>query len=528
MKILIVEDDIHTMDAILDSIQWQSIGVEETFTAYNVAQAKKILKNENIDIVVSDIEMSQGSGLDLLAWIRKQGKDTEFILLTCHEKFEYAASAIKFGVAEYLTKPYDADVLELTLNKTISKITTKRHLMDSSRYEEWILNKNQEEQLFFWLRLFSGNIKKEREWIRREIEGRKLPIEVDEKYHMVVTRITDFDHNLSDSERDQFIINLEKIQTDTLFNQSSNYRIVHRYSENSLWLLAAINNLSDSVLVQRCNTMVGLCSETYKIKATCCIGTSSNIERLPAKAVQLEKLIQQSALYYGLCFTEDEAVCSYSDESQVLDIEKLSELFKQRDKVGLLNYIKATLQRRIDNKTLTERYLYLVKQEILQSTYSFLLRAGIQATRLFYDENSITLLNNASQSAIDILRWANYLFERSFSYEEEIAKTGTMIQRINNYIHDHYQENIGRSELAEVFFLAPEYIGKLYRRKTGKNLNDYIGEYRIERAKALLRNPELRISDIAGAVGIDNFSYFSTLFKKYTGLSPNEYRKKGE
>ena len=526
MKLLIVEDDIHTMDAILDSINWHSIGVEQTSVAYNITQAKKILKNEDIDIVVSDIEMSQGSGLDLLAWIRKKGRETEFILLTCHEKFEYAASAIKFGVAEYLTKPYDPDILETSLKKTISKITTKRNLIESSRYEEWVLNNSQQEQLYFWLRLFSGSVKKEREWIRREIEARKLPIEVNEKYNLIVTRITDYGQNLSDSEREQLVINLEKIQTDKLCNESSNFRIVHRYGENVLWLFAAIGNLLDDVLVQRCKLMVASCSEEYKIKATCCIGASCNIEVLPDKATQLEKLIQQSVLYYGLCFTEDEAVDSCVDESQVLDIEKLSEFLKQRDKVGLLNYIKTMLQRRIDNKTLTERYLYLVKQEILQSTYSFLLQAGIQATKLFYDETSITLLNNASQSAIDILRWANYLFERSFSYEEEIAKTGTLIQRINNYIHDHYQENIGRSELAEVFFLAPEYLSKLYRKKTGKYLHHYIGEYRIERAKDLLRNPELRVSDVAGAVGIDNFSYFSTLFKKQTGFSPNEYRKK--
>jgi two-component system, response regulator YesN len=526
MKLLIVEDDIHTMDAILDSINWLTIGIEQPFIAYNVTQAKKILENKTIDIVVSDIEMSQGSGLDLLGWIRQQRMDTEFILLTCHEKFEYAASAIKFGVAEYLTKPYDPEILEITLKKTISKITTNRHLIESSRYEEWVLHNNQQEQLFFWLRLFSGIIKKEREWIRREIEARKLPIDAEKKYHLLVTRITDYDLNRSDSERDQLIINLEKVQIDNLFNQNINSRIVHRYSENGLWLFAAIDDLSDCVLVQRCNLMVASCSEEYKVKATCCIGTSCNIEMLPEKAAQLEKLVQQSVLYYGLCFTEDEAVCSTSDESQVLDIEKLSGFLKQRDKVGLLNYIKTMLQRRIDNKTLSERYLYLVKQEILQSTYSFLLQAGIQATRLFYDETSITLLNNASQSAIDILRWANYLFERSFSYEEEIAKTNSLIQRINNYIHDHYQENIGRNELAEVFFLAPDYLGKLYRRKTGKNLHDYIGEYRIERAKDLLRNPELRVSDVAGEVGIDNFSYFSTLFRKYTGYSPNEYRKK--
>lgn len=526
MNLLIVEDDIHTVDAILDSILWNSIGIKETAIAYNVTQAKRILKNKSIDIVVSDIEMSQKSGLDLLEWIRQKGMDTEFILLTCHEKFDYAAIAIKFGAAEYLTKPYDPNILELTLKKTIAKIIANRHLKESSRYEEWVLKNSHQEQLYFWLRLYSGIVKKDREWIKSEIEVRNLPIKVDKKFLLVMTRITDYEPKLTESELEQLIANLENMQAEKICCLNKNICVVHKNGENCMWLLATIEDSAENDFVQRCKKMITLCVEEFKINATCCISTPCNIEALPDKAVRLEKLIQQSVLYCGLSFTENEAVLTSSDESQVLDIGMIFDLLKKRDKVRLLNYIKEMLQGRTDDKTLNERCLYLVKQEILQATYSYLLQAGIQATHLFSDETSVHLLNKASQSALDVLRWANYLFERSFEYEEEIAKTSTLIQRINNYIHDHYQENIGRNDLAEVFFLAPEYLAKLYRRKTGKYLRDYIGEFRIEKAKDLLRNPEVRISDVACAVGIDNLSYFSTLFKKYTGHTPNEYRQK--
>ncbi len=526
MNLLIVEDDIHTVDAILDSLAWASLGIEEPDIAYNVTQAKRILNNKTIDIVVSDIEMSQDSGLDLLEWIRKKGMETEFILLTCHEKFDYAATAIKFGAAEYLTKPYDPKILEITLKKTCAKITAKQNLIESSRFEEWMLKNSQQEQLYFWLRLYSGIVKKDRKWIRGEIEVRKLPIEVDKKYLLVMTRITDYDPKLSETEKELLVSNLETMQTEKICRKARNVCVVSKSGEDCLWLLATIEDIADPALAQRCRKMVELCSEEFVVKATCCISTPCNIESLPDKATRLEKLIPQSVLYYGLSFTENEAVQSFSQESQVLDIGEMSELLKQRDKVGLLNYLKETLKNRTDDRTLNERCLYLMKQEILQATYSYLLQAGIQATSLFYDETSVNLLDKASQSALDLLRWANYLFERSFAYEEEIAKTGTLIQRINSYIHEHYQENIGRNDLAKVFYLAPEYLAKLYRKKTGRYLRDYIGEYRIERAKDLLRNPEIRVSDVAGAVGIDNFPYFSTLFKKYTGFTPNEYRQK--
>lgn len=101
----------------------------------------------------------------------------------------------------------------------------------------------------------------------------------------------------------------------------------------------------------------------------------------------------------------------------------------------------------------------------------------------------------------------------------------SIIGKIQEYIHQHYMEHIGRNEIAEEFFLAPEYLAKMYKRKTGVSLKDYINEYRIRQAKRLLGEGYM-VSEAAMEVGFDNFSYFSTLFRKYTGVSPNAYKKK--
>jgi two-component system response regulator YesN len=123
-----------------------------------------------------------------------------------------------------------------------------------------------------------------------------------------------------------------------------------------------------------------------------------------------------------------------------------------------------------------------------------------------------------------MVRWVNYLLEKTFSYEKEIEKSATIINKINQYIHNNYSDNISRSKIAEEFFLTPEYLAKLYKKKTGITIKTYINEYRIEKAKELLRTSDMNISEIAVAVGFDNFSYFSTLFKKSTGISPKEYK----
>lgn len=79
--------------------------------------------------------------------------------------------------------------------------------------------------------------------------------------------------------------------------------------------------------------------------------------------------------------------------------------------------------------------------------------------------------------------------------------------------------------IAEEFYVSPEYLGKVYKRETGKSLKDSISEYRIQKAKELLLTPNVRIGEVAMQVGFDSFTYFSTMFKKYTGVTPNEYRK---
>ena len=121
MNILLVDDDIPTMDLILSSIDWPAIGIEKVHTAYSISPAKQILLNNSIDLVISDIEMPKGSGLELLQWIREQGIPTEFVLLTCHEKFEYAATAIKMEVMEYIIKPFDPEIMKLTIRRCAQK-----------------------------------------------------------------------------------------------------------------------------------------------------------------------------------------------------------------------------------------------------------------------------------------------------------------------------------------------------------------------------------------------------------------------
>ncbi|MBP1753882.1 MAG: response regulator containing CheY-like receiver domain and AraC-type DNA-binding domain, partial [Firmicutes bacterium] len=249
------------------------------------------------------------------------------------------------------------------------------------------------------------------------------------------------------------------------------------------------------------------------------------IPELYAARKKLTKLFYYNVGIYSKAFHEEEAEQSLNDEVQILDLEKLVEHVANKDKNRILNYLKQVFDELSAYKKLNLHSLYLMKQEIMQVVYADLMNQGIQATKLFYDEFSIKLADRATNSTVDMIRWVNYLLEKTFEYEDEVAKAATIIEKINKYIHEHYAEEIGRNEISAEFYLTPEYLAKLYKKKTGVNLKDYINEYRIEKAKELLRAGEKNISMVAESVGFDNFTYFSTLFKKMTGVSPKDYKR---
>ena len=103
-------------------------------------------------------------------------------------------------------------------------------------------------------------------------------------------------------------------------------------------------------------------------------------------------------------------------------------------------------------------------------------------------------------------------------------ETDDIIARVEAYIHDHFRENINREDVAAIAYITPNYLSKQFRIKKGMNLREYINQIRIEEAKRLLLTTNLSVSEVAGMSGYENISYFSTVFRKYTGMSPIDWR----
>lgn len=135
MNLLIVDDEMVAIKGMMDGINWKACGIDGSiWTACSAERAMQILKAQQVDIMLCDIEMPGDSGIDLLSAVREENQEIACIFLTCHASFEYAREAISLGSSDYILKPAPYEVVEERLKKVCETVASRRKDRELSRY----------------------------------------------------------------------------------------------------------------------------------------------------------------------------------------------------------------------------------------------------------------------------------------------------------------------------------------------------------------------------------------------------------
>lgn len=113
------------------------------------------------------------------------------------------------------------------------------------------------------------------------------------------------------------------------------------------------------------------------------------------------------------------------------------------------------------------------------------------------------------------------ILAKNYTYE----KYSYLIRNVVNYIDQHLSADLGLSLLAEEFDKNPSYLSNAFKKEVGETLTSYIGKKRIQTSLRYFNTTTMSVAEVAEAVGIPDFGYFSKLFKKHVGVSPREYKK---
>ncbi len=145
MTLLLVDDEKITIQGMLDGIHWKECGITTILPAYSAEQAREILLNNKVEILLCDIEMPGESGLELLRWVRDNFTDMQCAFLTCHAEFIYAKEAVKLGCVDYLLKPLAYTEIETLIADIVMRINSQNDKQRIVSYgEQWIKEKAEE------------------------------------------------------------------------------------------------------------------------------------------------------------------------------------------------------------------------------------------------------------------------------------------------------------------------------------------------------------------------------------------------
>ncbi|MHA6530058.1 response regulator transcription factor [Paenibacillus sp. BAC0078] len=526
MRCLLIDDDIPTVEALLGIVKWNEYGITEVLTAYNIQDAKQLFDSGAPDLIICDIEMPRGSGIDMIKWAREHEYDGGFIFLTCHESFSFASKAISYNADSYLVKPLDKHELEAALRKSIEALKKKMMMGEYSKMGlAWLKNKDLVEK-GFWSDVLTATISPRINLIQSEVQKRELSLSVHSGYILLLVSVP---RSQIESRWDESLFHyaLSNLISEILFNQVSHGRIIAYQADNVFYNAIIIEGETEVPWLQgSAENIILMCRQYLKCTATCYFSEKVAVSELSQAKLELEQLDESNIIFRGKVHFQNDPFHYDTAEGFTLDAELFTMLFVQREKVQIVNRLKKELEVLTSLNKLNSVTLHSIREDFLQVVYSLLSRHHIQAHRLFADEVTQQLAQSAESSVFDFMKWARVVTDKTVDSIKEVLQSEGVVERAKRFIHDNYRQELSREDVAASVYLTADYLAKVFKNETGQTVKEYLNDCRINAAKQLLIESTANIGQIAMETGFDTISYFSTVFKKLTGETPIAYRSK--
>ncbi|GMQ56057.1 hypothetical protein AN1V17_04490 [Vallitalea sediminicola] len=528
-NLLIVDDEVTAVKGLAYGINWNDIGIDEIFTAYNGQEALEIIKNNKIDILISDIRMPLITGLQLAEKIQETYPLTKIILISGYDEFDYAQEAIKYQVFRYLTKPIANEEVKDVAKNALEDI--KNNLRKNQELEN--ANLQIEEMMPYVIKdYYEEIIIKGNTFLLDDKEANKyLSINTDDYFIMLACKFDGPYINMPLKTRETYklaFVNTIKKYISVLtpiYNIYDHYdHLIFVYSNNSISKLqeldCAISKLAETMQYAFKHSLSHTLSmawskvssisnihETYKSLNNQINRHLHNETGIIISPCQKEKIqANYSLLNIRKCPTFKSLLESY-DVNKCVD--KIELIFKEHSKLGY------------HTKDLTLNIFYTLTNNLIESSIS----NNISVNEWIKDESYLY-----SYESIDSIKQLEYwLITNTKNYIKHIlsqteSEKHTLIRKAKQYILDNYTKQILLNDIANDLFIHPNYLSKLFKDTENINITQYITNLRIEHAKELLSETNYKIYEIAESCGYSSTAHFNRTFKREVGVSPKEYK----
>ena len=508
-KVLIVEDEYITRQGIRNMMDWRAEGFEIVGEAGNGKEALELMEKLHPHIVLTDIVMPVMNGLDLEQSLRLKYPDLQVVVLSSYGDFDYVRNSFQSGAADYVLKP--------TLNPAGLLKTMKRA---AARIPGLTLQGRRDRSLAACVeQLLSGFSAEETQ--KQFQKAFRKPCFV--LTGMDVVRIFDGDKAALERQEKLLAQSLEKNMPDCDF--------VQLVADESV-LLLVVNFTQperESVFRMLRDSIAQIALQEPRICYVASGEFSSPSRLKEVYGGSFLRSLDRNFYYKGKHFLtpEDFPEPKEAKKFNTVNYARLLETLQTEEALdSLADYVNEAIAERL----LGEMELKTLVQNAWYQMISVLEDQGLNADSLSYLKRDCLVKIYACPYAEDFKRLFSVMETdfRSLIRKYKIDSQGSPIQNILNYIDSHYNEPLSLSSLARQFNFSYSYLSSYFRSHHTEGFSEYLNKARILHAAELLREGTFAIADVCGAVGYTDQSYFTRVFKKMTGITPREYRRKYE
>ncbi|GEM_PF-323799 len=546
-KLVVVDDEAAIRQGMCKYINWHDMGFTVAADFEDGKETIDYIQKHPVDVILTDIEMAEVSGLELAKYVYEHQKDIRIVIISGYREFEYARKAVEYNVEHYLLKPIRMNEVQEVFAKIKSEFDRQKEDEDKSLSSR----RNFEEQLpelqeQFFISLLVGGIRS-RESITRKKELLNFDFAMDTPCAILDVRLKmDEEGNLGyytqQDNRHNLINNIfqgedgglgklplpsvsGKVGKLPLPSVSGKVRYYPAYMSSDILKVIAI--AGEAMAPEQFK-------ELLDIRVTDKVAAVHKLLRLDMEIMvekQFRDIMELAEHKYTLRIHVRDEAGHVPEQAVSLVPEDYARLMQ---KYRLLIEVIGdgdfeALDNLTDNIFFEFRKLPLgqVKQLIVDMFAMLSNKYMKMGSDLWQDMNEIVnyqeILDIDNKGELKSVCKARLqaIIEIPARKHNDVSRS--VVEQAIDFMKTHYDEDISLDSMAERYFLNPTYFSRLFKQYTGNTFTDYLIELRMERAKDLIEAGKYKMYEVSRMVGYRSEKYFYRVFKQYTGRSPLEY-----
>jgi len=527
-RLLVVDDEPAIAEGLAEMLSSTDLPLKEVRFSLSAKNAMAEFEAEPFELVLADIRMPEMNGLELVEKVKQRWPHVQVVFLSGYTDFEYARRAIQLGAANYLLKPTKDEKVVEVLKAAIQQLEARFEQMlavdKSIRQAKDRLSAARSD---WFRRMLRMEFRVDSAEFVKAIQDLVIPISPEQPFWTLLLRIDDYGRRFRDTDSGLIQFAVQNMMGELLDGPLS--LISFHYERDMLVYLIQTHKRHEVLITgERLKENLSDASETI-LRV---LGVSVSFA-LPASPVHWRDLPQGFRVW-------EHALRLCPHHNSLLVSEQLHQANIQYGRVNeLVTEVESAIQlRSLDSfeKALTRAFLNAnepISKE--QASIQYLAVAQSVSNLLFLyklsdrlDSVAADLLSNwnAHRDVHSMIAFLVDLFRKILHKMTTLRQNSseTLVEQVKQHIGARLHEDLSLNALAKSKFVSPSYLSRIFHQWTGEPLMAYITRLKMEHAKDMLRNPDLRIQDVSERLGFQSANYFSKVFRKSVGISPQDYR----